>query len=178
MRLLAPSLLSALLLALLVPAVASAQARPTRQEVRAMLSGIEDTPSDEDWRRIGEGALPRLIELYTDEGEAPFVRLRAVSATAAFPSGATRTFLLAVARADGQSDLFVREAVNALARGFGRRALDDVASFLEHGEPLVREAAVRSLARIGGDPATRALRARLPAEHDPAVRAWINRALR
>ena len=28
--------------------------------------------------------------------------------------------------------------------------------------PLVREAAVRSLARIGGDPATRALRARLP----------------
>lgn len=162
----------------LVPALASAQAAPSRRQVRAMLSGIEHTPTEADWRRIGAGALPLLIDLYADRSEPAFVRLRAIGATAAFPGPATRTFLLAVARAEGQSDLFIREAVNALARAFGSRASADVAPFLEHDEPVVRDAAARALGRIGGRDATRALRARLHAERDAVVRASIQRALR
>lgn len=143
-----------------------------------MLSGIEDTPSRAEWQRMGEGALPILIELYTDRSQPGFVRLRAVGAAAAFPRTATRTFLLAVARAEGQSDLFVREAVNGLARAFGRDASPEVASFLDHRAPVVREAAARALGRVGGPNAVRALRVRLSAERDVVVRESIQRALR
>lgn len=163
---------------LVAPALAAAQNAPTREQVRAMLSGIEDTPTEADWRRLGDGALPVLIDVYTDRTAPGFVRLRAVGATAAFPRAATRTFLLAVANAEGQSDLFVREAVNALARGFGQAASGDVAGFLGHEAPVVREAAARALGRIGGADATRALQQRLGDERDVVVRESIQRALR
>lgn len=174
--------LAAFVLLLVTPLGAFAQqgspnAPPTRERVRALLSGIEDVPGDADWRALGEGVLPILIDLYTDRNEPPFVRLRAVGATAAFPQPATRTFLLAVARAEGQSPLFVREALNALARGFGRTAVSEIASFLGHEERIVRDAAVRALGRVGGEQARSALRARLSAERDTAVRESIRAAL-
>ncbi len=171
--------IASLLLVALAPLAASAQPQaPSRERVRAMLSGIEDVPTDAEWRRLGDGALPVLIALYDDPREAPYVRLRAVGAAGAFPREATRTFLLAVARADGQSDLFVREAVLALGRAFGARAVADVRGFLGHGEPVVREAAARTLGRIGGQEATQALRARLAVERDAVVRESIEAALR
>ena len=143
-----------------------------------MLSGVEDVPSDADWQRLGDGTLSVLIDLYNGRDEAPYVRLRAVGATAAFPRAASRTFLLAVARADGQSDLFVREAIVALARGFGRDASADLSPFLDHAEPVVREAAARALGRIGGRVASSALSARLRVERDAVVREAIEAALR
>ncbi len=143
-----------------------------------MLSGIEHVPSEDDWRRLGEGALPVLIDLYSDESEPGFVRIRAVSASAAFPQQATHTFLLAVAHADGQSDLFIREAVLALGRAFGRAAVGDIAPFLRHEASVVREASAMALGRIGGSDATGALRAQLSVERDAAVRTSIERALR
>lgn len=162
----------------LAPALASAQAAPSRDRVREMLSGIEDTPSDADWQRLGDGVLPILMELYNQPGEPPYVRLRAMGATGAFPRAAVRTFLLAVTRVDGQSDLFVREAVVTLARGFGSAAVADLVPFLGHDEGVVREAAAQSLGRVGGTTATRALRGRLRVERDGAVRRAIERALR
>lgn len=163
---------------LLVPALASAQAAPSRERVREMLSGIEHTPSDADWRRLGDGALPVLMELSQADGEAPYVRLRAVGATGAFPRPAVRSFLLAVARADGQSDLMVREAVVTLARAFGPAAVEDLGPFLRHDEVVVREAVARALGRIGTRDAAAALRQRLPVERDAVVREAIEAALR
>ena len=168
----------ALILLSASPALAGAQAAPSRERVREMLSGIEHTPSDADWRRVGDGALPVLIELSQDTREPPYVRLRAVGATGAFPRAAVRTFLLAVARAPGQSDLLVREAVVTLARAFGPAAVDDLAPFLAHDEVVVRDAAVRALGRIGTPEALAARRARLPRERDPVVRERIDAALR
>jgi HEAT repeat protein len=143
-----------------------------------MLSGIEHVPSDADWRQLGPGALPVLIDLYADTGEPGFVRLRAVGATGAFATAATRTFLLAVAHADRQSDLFVREAVTALARAFGAGATQDLVHFLGHTSPIVREATANALGRVGAQGATSALRSRLAIERDGAVRTAIERALR
>ncbi|HBQ12765.1 MAG: HEAT repeat domain-containing protein [Sandaracinaceae bacterium] len=174
----ASSFVVPLLTALLVAQTAAAQAAPSRDRVRQLLSGIEDVPSDADWQRLGDGALPVLIDLYADGDEAPYVRLRAVDAVAAFPRTATRTFLLAVAQAEGQSDLFVRQAVLALARGFGRAALSDLRPFLAHDEAVVREAAARALGGIGGDEATAALRARLEVERDRVVREALQGGLR
>jgi HEAT repeat protein len=160
-----------------IPLAASAQQPVSRERVRAMLSGIEDLPSDDDWRRTGDAALPILMEIYNDLREPGFVRIRAIGASGAFPREATRTFLLAVARAEGQSDLFVREAVNAMARAFGRNAVSDLGPYLSHREPVVREATARAFGRIGGPDATRLLRARLSAERDEVVREAIQAAL-
>lgn len=171
-------LTTALTVAWALPSAASAQATVTRARVRAMLQGIEDVPRDADWQRLGDAALPLLIELYTDRDEEPFVRLRAVAATAAFPRPATRTFLLAVARAERQGDLLVREAVLALARGFGREAVRDVGAFLGHREEAIREGAALALVRVGGPEARRLLQQRLPLERDLAVREVIQRGLR
>ena len=158
-----------------LPVLASAQARPSRAQVRQLLSGVEHVPSEHDWRRIGDGALPILIALYQDVDEPAYVRLRAIGATAAFPRPAVRTFLLAVATLEGQGDLYVREAISALGRAFGRDAIDAVAPFLDHPEPIVREGAALTLARVGG--ADDLLRARLRREGDAVVRQAIAASL-
>lgn len=166
--------LLSLVLSLGLPLAASAQAAPTVSQVRQMLSGVEHVPSDRDWRRLGADVLPILMGLYQDVDEPAYVRLRAVGATAAFSRPAVRTFLLAVARLEGQGDLYVREAVMALGRAFGSSAVGDVAPFLEHSEPIVREGAATVLVRVGAD---ELVRARLRVEPDAAVRRSIEASL-
>lgn len=171
------SLTLALLLgALGAPAAAGAQA-PTAQQVRELLSGYEYVPSGEDLRALGPDTLRVLIELYAAPDAPPWVRLRAIAAVGHYPEPATRTFLLAVARAEGQSDLLVREAVLALGRAFGEHAIADVRPFLSHREPVVREAAGMALGRIATPRAVDLLRARIVAERDPGVRRALDRSL-
>jgi len=113
-----------------------------------MLSGYEHVPSASEWRALGPEALGVLVRLYNDTHERPYVRLRAVGAAGHFPSPAAHTFLLAVARAPRQSDLFVREALLALGRAFGRGAAREIRPFLGSPEPVVRDAAAVALDRI------------------------------
>lgn len=165
----------ALLVVGLFPGGASAQQEPSREQVRSLLTGFEHVPTDAEWQRLGDGVLRHLIALYDDPSQPAYVRLRAVGATGAFPVPATRTFLLAVTRAPRQSDLLTREAVRALGRGFGARAQRELAGFLTHDSPLVREVAARALGRAGvGDDA---LRDRLATERNDEVRSAIQAAL-
>ena len=169
-------LATALVVGALAPSAPTAAQAPRRAALRQLLSGIEDTPTVEDWRRIGDGALPVLLSLFQDPQEPAYVRRRALGATAAFARPAVRTFLLAAGRLEGQHDLFVREAVFALARGFGRRAVGDVASFFGHEAASVREAVAIALGRIGGAEARAAIAARLRVEQDSLVREALERA--
>lgn len=171
-------LLAAVLgLALLVPASASATP-PSKAQLRALLSGFEHTPDAQTWRALGPEALPVLIDLYDDADAPQYVRLRSVHAVSFYPSPATRTFLLAVARAPGQSDLFVRQAVLSIGRAFGARAVDDIRPFLSHEEPVVREGAATALGRVHTGAALSALRGRLSVEPSAQVREVIERSLR
>ena len=131
---------------------------PTRTQVRQLLSGFETVPGADAWSRLGPQTLGVLVALYDDTSERPFIRLRAVSVAAYYPSPAARTFLLGVARAPRQGDLFVREAVLALGRAFGPRAVGDLRPFLASPMPVVREATVTALTRIGTRPALDAVR--------------------
>lgn len=131
---------------------------PSRTQVRQLLSGFETVPGADAWARLGPQTLGVLVALYADTSERPYVRLRAVSVAAFYPSPAARTFLLGVARAPRQGDLFVREAVLALGRAFGPRAVDDLRPFLTSPMPVVREATVAALTRIGTRPALDAVR--------------------
>jgi hypothetical protein len=152
-------------------------APPDVATVRELLSGYEGGPAESTWRALGPETLGVLIALYDAQDEAPYVRQRAVAAAAYYPSPATRTFLRAVLVTPGQSDLFVRTAVDALARAFGADAWSEVQPYLAHPAVTVRMGAVRAAVRIG-TPATRdALRARLRVEQDAEVRESLTAAL-
>jgi HEAT repeat protein len=158
--------------------VSSATATPPgRDQVRPLLMSYEQMPPAERWQALGPETLGVLVALYNDPSEPAFVRIRAVHAAGHFAIPATRTFLLAVARAEGQGDLFVREAVMALGRAFGEASVPDVRPFLSHQHTTVREGAVLSLRRVGSARALDALRARRSIERAPHVREAIERAL-
>ncbi|MEM1418533.1 MAG: HEAT repeat domain-containing protein [Myxococcota bacterium] len=163
------------------PAAAQTESAPTAAEpgsdaVRAMLSGYESVPTLAEWRRLGPAVLPVLIRLYEARETAPYVRLRAIAATAAFPTELTRTFLRTVAQT-ATSDLIAREAVLTLGRAFADGIAEDVAPFLQHDAPVVREAAARTLGRVGTPGCRALLEARLPSEAHPVVRTALVRAL-
>jgi HEAT repeat protein len=162
-------LLVALFAATTAPLVATAQA-PSKEQVRAMLSGVDTAPSAETWRRLGPDTLLTLVALYDDPSTPFFVRMRAVSAAAHYPTPATKTFLEAVARAPGQRDLIVRRAIG---EAFGPDALASVRPYLAHPEPSVREGAARTIAAMGTPAARAALEARANVETDPTVRAAL-----
>lgn len=164
--------------ALVLQAQPAAAEAPSKDQVRQLLSGYESVPTADRWRALGSETLAVLVTLYNDTSQPPYVRLRAVGAAAHYPVPAARTFLLAVAKAPHQKDLFVREAVLALGRAFGAKSVDDITPFLERRETVVREAAARSLARIDAPAARAALRAHLPGERQRQVRQVIERALR
>ncbi|MBK8171801.1 MAG: HEAT repeat domain-containing protein [Sandaracinaceae bacterium] len=149
---------------------------PSRQRVRELLSGFEGGASHETWAALGAETLPVLIDVYNTTSEPPFVRIRAVSAVANFPSEATRTFLRTVATQQGQSELLIREAVSSMARAFGESAEQDLLPFLTHASTTVRVGAVRAIATLHTENATRALQARLSLERDAQVRDALTRA--
>lgn len=167
-------------LALVVPSFASTAFAdpPSKERVRQLLSAIDRMPPATIWRALGPDTLGVLIELYDDENEAPFVRMRTLVAAAHYPVPASRTFLKAAAAARGQSDLFVRQAVISLGRAFGDRAIDDVRPYLTHADADVREGAVLSLSRMNTEAARSVLRQRLPRERSDVVRTALERALR
>ncbi len=151
---------------------------PSLNRVRQMLSAYEEVPPATAWRALGPRTLEVLIALYNDPSEPAYVRLRSVAVAAHYPTPACRTFLRAVAQAPGQSDLFVRNAVLALGQAFGPAAVADIEPYLGHLEPVVREASIRALRRIGTPDALRAIRRRAALERDAVVRETLERALR
>lgn len=148
---------------------------PTLERVRGLLSGVDTMPSDDVWRRLGPDTLATLIALYDDPSTPYFVRLRAVSTGALYPTPAAKTFLEAVARAPGQRDLMVRRALVALGRAFGADALASVRPFLSHPETSVREGAALTIAAMATPAARAALEARASVETDPTVRDALGR---
>lgn len=163
--------------ALLVAPGAVHATPPDVARVREMLSSYEQGPPEAAWRALGPDTLPVLIALYDSAQEPTYVRQRAVAAAAYYPSPATRLFLRAVLVAPGQSDMFVRTAVDALARAFGADAWDEVRPYLAHASVTVRMGAVRASTRIDTPAVRTALRVRLRSEQDAEVRDAITAAL-
>lgn len=162
---------------LTAPAAAHADP-PSVERVRQMLSAYEQVPPATVWRALGPQTLEVLVALYNDPSEPTYIRLRSVAVAAHYPTAACRTFLRAVARAPGQSDLFIRSAILALGKAFGPQAVADIEPYLEHPEPVVREASIRALRRVGTPQALAAIRRRGALERDAVVRQTLERALR
>ncbi|MCA9530642.1 MAG: HEAT repeat domain-containing protein [Myxococcales bacterium] len=150
---------------------------PSVETLRVLLSSYDSPPKRAVWERYGPAALAPLIALYDTPGEPLFIQLRVVGAVANYPTPATRTFLLAVARQKSQPSLLVERAVRSLGRAFGEKAVDDVAAFLSHPAVHVRASAITALADIGGPKARTALQTRMPKDRDLYIERLLARSL-
>ncbi|MCA9525844.1 MAG: hypothetical protein KC549_06055 [Myxococcales bacterium] len=167
-----------LLASLVLPAVASAEAgtvAEARETVRQWFHGYEFVPEPHHYKRVGPHLAAALIGLALDDGEALFVRARALSAMVNTPGQATEPVLVAFAGADGVESLLRRKVVAVLVANHGAKHMDLVAGIYAGAvdDVPLREACARALAEMPGDGA-RALRDRLfRAEKSPTVRALL-----
>ena len=150
---------------------------PSRDRVLELLNSYEGNSNRAAWTALGAETPDVLFSVYNDSHLMPYVRIRAVAAVANFPSEATHAFLRRVASQPGQGELFVREAVLALANAFGVSAESEIAPYLEHASAVVRIGAVHALSGFRSATASNLLRARLPLERSADVREAISHAL-
>lgn len=134
-------------------------------------------PSVGELRALGADAGREAERLAGDAARPADVRERAVRAWALL-AGATAGDGLAALAAEAKAPAPVRAAaIDALAQVRGVAAVEAIAPRLEDAGAGIRKAAAAALGRLGTAQGRTALRARLDAEGDPAVRATIERAL-
>ena len=160
-------------LALVAPTTAHAGA--LRAPVLSALSGIEDVPSADDLRSIGDGVEAELMELAQDSALAPTQRARAVHALGWFPSDGSRALLLSTL-SSGDS-LLARKAAYALANGWGDASVPLLQPALASADVQLRIATVRALDGVGTESARGALGGHLTVEANAEVAATIRKAL-
>jgi hypothetical protein len=157
------------------------------QPLSELLSGIEFVPDRSAFDGLmGDGAPDQLVAIalgndaeLADAG----LRIRAYRALALYPSAANEETLRAAvaehgAVARGVDTLYVRAAMDALARVAPDSAIDAIAPMLSHPSQDVRAGAARALGATGRDAAEPVLRARLATETVEQVRVAIADALR
>lgn len=164
--------------ALLVLALATslpALAGDLREPVLAALSGIEDVPSADDLRAIGDGVDAELLELAQDQSLSHTKRARAVHALGWFPTDSNQAWLKSTLAADDA--LLARKAAYALANGWGDAAVPLLQPALASTDVQLRLATVRALGNVGTAPARAALDARLQVEANAEVKDTIRQTL-
>jgi HEAT repeat protein len=159
---------------------------PGDPAVIELLSGIDFVPARNALdRALGEGAVTELIALARGESDEadPGVRIRAYRALADYPAPATQRALTEAvgqhAAFDRGIDLvYLRAAVDSLARVAGPEALVTLAPLLDHPSRDVRAGAADALAETGAPGAVLALRRRLQIESVEQVRLALSAAIR
>lgn len=155
----------------------SAWAQATVEQITAALSGVEQAPSAEQVRAWTDRSIPTLVTLAEDAQRAEFIRARAAAAIRTWaPSTDARAALERLANASSPHPLVLRAALDGLCIGWGdftiaQRFLGSLSS--DH-----REAAAWAIARSGRVEARALLQRAKDNEHDPALRATFDSALR
>jgi HEAT repeat protein len=148
-----------------------------REQVDALLNGYERIPSDEDWKRLGPGALGTLEQIYADPNAFPTRRTRAVASMAQVDNPAAVERLKAILQDDRADPQYRSTAALALGARIGNEAVPSLEPALKDRDTRVREASARAMARLGTPEARRSLEAQLENEQDPLVREVIQRSL-
>lgn len=143
------------------PGLRQPPADPT-PAVDALLGAYETQGDEATWKRLGEGAKPRLIEVLTSTDEMSLRRARAAEALG-FLAGPEEVSLLASFAADTSNPATARGgALTGLGRALGPRAVGAVSPYLNDADPLIRKRAARVLAELDTPESREALRERLP----------------
>jgi hypothetical protein len=134
-----------------------------------LLQGYEFEPGQSDWDEIGPGAASVLMDISSDSGQIKIVRARALLALRFFPLAEVKVFIVDLLSMDGQDEMLVRKGLHSLASGFGKSSLDDIAAFLDHKNPGVREAAARAVGKIVSWKSLKLLKQRAKVEENETV---------
>lgn len=148
-----------------------------RPKVEALLSGYEFEPRKDDWERLGPGALDVLVAIANDEKALPSRRQRAIASMNHFDDASVSVKLASFADSTTLEPRLRATAAQVLLQRDGEKALPKVAPLLSSPDPLIRENAAKSIAKVGTPNARKTLESRLEKEQDAAVREAIQQGL-
>ena len=145
--------------------------------VATLLSGYEHVPTTADWQRIGppEAVAQRLTAL-ASSGDHAFERSRALSSLGHFRLPAVASFLKAQAYDVALDVRWRGKALIAWAFQGKEAVAPQVASFLTHKNPRLREDAVRGLRNLAAKSVAAVLTARAQTEPVPHIRDALRQA--
>lgn len=153
-------------------------------QVVELLSGVDYVPPRNSIDDVLGGAAPDdLIEIARSSAPDTGLRLRAYRALALYPSAETSAALRDALVDHGAADqgidtVYLRAAMDSLARVDGAAAVPDLTPLLDHASRDVRAAVAAALALTGSPDAISPLRDRLAVEPVDQVRLAIAEALR
>lgn len=151
-----------------------------RAQAEALLGAIDTAVSQAQWRALGPGALPLLVELVDDPDALPTRRARAVDGLATLGGATSRAHLTRVASSDHEPLVVRLAALRGLGAVVPSAALAPALAPLlkSAGDSRIRAAAGEVLVlRIGAEHACPAVAAQL-AREGPDGRAQFHRAAR
>lgn len=148
-----------------------------KQRVEVLLSGIEDVPSEEDWARLGDAAVPALVEIARDRKAKVVKRGRAAIGLGNFDTDSSKQALRMLLVDSSTPTLLLRKSMIALARLEGPAAVQPVAKHLDHKSKRVREQAIKTLGGLQTGPARAALGARSQVEKSRHLKEMIETEL-
>jgi len=158
-----------LLSLLFLSAPARGEEQSTRDKVLKLLKGYEYEPGQSEWDEIGPEAASVLMDIASDPQQVKILRARALLALSYFPLAKVRVFMVELVSMEGQDEMVVRKGLYSLASAFGKNSLDDVAAFLGHENPDVREAAARAVGKIVSWKSLKLLKQRAKVEENAMV---------
>lgn len=165
-----------LMVGMALPAAAQTDSTDMRQTVESMLGGFERPASDDEWAALGSDAVPHLLAIAQDSGQARSTRTRAVSALGNFATPEVVTYLVEVLAPKGDAAM-KRQALRALARTGGVKKIDVIGGYLQDEDTTLREAAVRALGLMNAQEATTLMESHQGAETSSAVLKAIEEEL-
>ena len=160
--------------------VAWAESAPDADEpLRVALRGTCSAPDADQMLALHPDAPARLYALATSDAEDEYVRLRAVSLLSFFPGDDTEAWLDILMEVGPVRQRAL--AVYTFARTFGDLApelvLARIEPFLTAAEDRIRTKALRGLAWVPGQAASRRLQLLKDRSADPATRALVTHVL-
>ena len=160
---LSPSILSAAVLALPLPAAQLDSTVPGPPEVEVevapegveheraivLLSGYHGIPDAETFEEALANPAETLLSIANDESQSPIHRDRALGALSYWPSDAVQQLYVSLIEADDTPEMVRHRVLGHLAYGFGEVALPYVAPYLVDDDVQFRLTAIDAIAHVG-----------------------------
>ena len=143
-------------------------------KVKMLLSGYEHFPPPKTWMALGDQGAKALMVLTLDETQWPLVRSRSVMALGFYPTEEVKTFLVMLDYKDRIAPMLRRNAIVSLASAFGPSAVPIIGKRLSDEDYFVREAAIKNLAKLGGEQAATLLTEQRKIEKERILRENID----
>ncbi|MEW6777377.1 MAG: HEAT repeat domain-containing protein [Bdellovibrionota bacterium] len=149
-----------------------------RAQVLSLLASTKETPTCEDWKGLGKGAVEVLSERLASGEEAPALRTRAAFGLGCFEGNVQAAKALRAAARDEKLAALVRNpALVSLAKVEKEKAIPEIEKALSAGDPMTRLAGVEAAEELGKDGARRVLQKRLAKEPLPVVQNRMREAM-